>query len=159
MWNVAILTSSDQGSAGRRVDTAGPLIKEAVKDLGTVVDYQLLSDDEEGLVTQLQTWVNGGIDLIMTTGGTGLGPRDNMPEATRRVISREIPGMSEAMRLESMKHTPFGMLSRGVCGQAQQSLIVNFPGSPKAVKELLPVILPVLDHALAIIHGQTDHKN
>ncbi|PSR28206.1 MAG: molybdenum cofactor biosynthesis protein [Sulfobacillus thermosulfidooxidans] len=159
MWKIAVLTSSDQGALGQRVDTSGAYIKDAVRDLGEVVAYQILPDDEKGLVTQLRAWVDAGMDLILTTGGTGLGPRDNMPEATRQVIDREIPGMSEAMRYESLKHTPMGMLSRGVCGQKGRTLIVNLPGSLKAVQELLPVILPVLNHALMVIHGQTEHKN
>ncbi len=159
MWKIAILTSSDKGAAGQREDTSGHFLRESVGGLGTVVDHKILADDEEVLARQLQAWVDQGIDLILTTGGTGLGPRDNMPEATSRVMTREVVGMSEALRYESRKHTPMGMLSRNVCAQAQESLIINFPGSLKAVQELLPVVLPVLDHALSLIHGRTEHKN
>lgn len=159
MWKIAILTSSDQGAAGKREDTSGRFLHESVRTLGTVVDHQVLPDDEDGLAAQLRAWIAQGVDLILTTGGTGVGPRDNMPEATRRVMTREIIGMSEALREESRKHTPLGMLSRNVCAQADDTLIINFPGSLKAVQELLPVVLPVLDHALSLIHGQTEHKN
>ncbi|MCL4351415.1 MAG: MogA/MoaB family molybdenum cofactor biosynthesis protein [Firmicutes bacterium] len=159
MWKIAILTSSDRGAAGEREDTSGRFLRESMKELGTLMDQKILPDDEETLVSQLQSWVDQGIDLILTTGGTGLGPRDNMPEATRRIMTREVVGMSEALRDESRKHTPMGMLSRNVCAQAHDTLIINFPGSLPAVRQLFPVVFPVLDHALSLIHGMTEHKN
>ena len=98
------------------------------------------------------------VNLIVTTGGTGLGPRDNTPEATQSVIEREVPGMAEAMRAESLKATPMAMISRGVCGVRSSTLIINLPGSPKAVKETFAVISPVLSHALDLLAGKTSHR-
>ncbi len=158
MWRIAVLTSSDQGAAGLRADESGALLRTALQALGEICAEAIVPDDEEKLTQQMQQWVSQHIDLIVTTGGTGLGPRDVTPEATRRVIDRELQGMAEAMRQESLKHTPMGMLSRAVCGQAGQTLIVNMPGSPRAVRELLPLILPVLPHALNLIHGNTQHE-
>jgi molybdenum cofactor synthesis domain-containing protein len=98
------------------------------------------------------------VNLIITTGGTGLGPRDNTPEVTQELLEREAPGLAEAIRAESLKHTPMGMLSRGVCGVRSDALIVNLPGSPKAVRESFEVIRPVLNHAVALMLGRTSHE-
>jgi len=98
------------------------------------------------------------VNLILTTGGTGLGPRDNTPEATRRIIEREAPGISEAMRVETLKQTPMAMISRGVSGVCSSTLVINLPGSPKAVRESFAVIKPVLPHAIDLLAGKTEHK-
>ncbi|POB11893.1 molybdenum cofactor biosynthesis protein B [Sulfobacillus sp. hq2] len=158
MWTIAILTSSDQGATGKRADESGAILATHLEQVGKVVERKILPDEEELLAQQMQKWIDQGIDLILTTGGTGLGPRDVTPEATRRVIDRDISGIAEALRQESMRHTPMGMLSRGIAGQAKMTLIINLPGSPRAIEELLPVIFPVLDHAMHLIHGQTTHE-
>ncbi|MBX5467783.1 MAG: MogA/MoaB family molybdenum cofactor biosynthesis protein [Firmicutes bacterium] len=154
---IAVLTASDAGARGEREDTSGQVLREGLARVGRVVASRIEPDDEERLVAVLRQWVAEGIGLIATTGGTGLGPRDVTPEATRRVIEREVPGIAEEMRRVSASITPFGMLSRGVVGVAGQSLIINFPGSPKACRELLPVVLPILPHALDLLAGRTHH--
>ncbi len=154
---VAVLTSSDAGSRGERADLSGQRLVELTGAVGELADYQVLPDEPDQLENQLRQWVGQAVDLVVTTGSTGLGPRDVMPEVTRRVIDREIPGMSESMRAESLRHTPLGMLSRQVVGVAQNTLIINFPGSPKAIEELWPVVAPVISHAVDLIHGHTRH--
>ncbi len=154
----AILTLSDQGAAGRRQDTSGPLIRERLAGLGIEVTELLIRpDDPEVIVGQLRAWVDVGIALVVTTGGTGFGPRDNTPEATRRVIEREAPGLAELMRAEGLRKTPMAALSRGLCGIAGRTLIVNLPGSERAVSENLDALAPVLPHALQLIGGDTEH--
>ncbi len=152
-----VLTLSDKGALGEREDLAGPLIKEAlVREGFQVLAYRILPDDYEEILVVLVDWVDRkGLDLIITTGGTGLSPRDVTPEATKAAIEKEVPGIAEAIRAEGMKHTPYAMLSRGVAGIRKQSLIINLPGSPKAVEEALPVITPVLKHALEKLKGST----
>jgi molybdenum cofactor synthesis domain-containing protein len=123
------------------------------------VDSNVLSDDLEALVQTLKEFAERqDVNLIVTTGGTGLGPRDNTPEATRQVIEREAPGIAEAIRTESLKMTPMAMISRGVCGVRAGTLIINLPGSPKAVQESFAVIAPVLPHAIDLLEGRTAHK-
>jgi molybdenum cofactor synthesis domain-containing protein len=123
------------------------------------VDRKILSDDLEPLAQTLRAFADReDVNLIVTTGGTGLGPRDNTPEATKRVIEREVPGIAEAIRAESLKVTPMAMISRGVCGVRSATLIVNLPGSPKAVKETFAVIAPVLSHAMDLLAGRTRHQ-
>ncbi len=155
---VAVLTSSDAGARGEREDTSGRWLSEKAETLGTVVAYTILPDEASRLEKTLWTWVGDHVDLILTTGSTGLGPRDVMPEVTRRVIDREIPGIAEAMRAESVRHTPFGMISRGLAGAAGQTLIINFPGSPKALEETWPVVEPVIPHLVRLLHGETRHE-
>jgi molybdopterin adenylyltransferase len=155
MFKVVILTISDRGSKGEREDSSGPLIREMVKDLpAEVIYYKIIPDEKEKIIQALKQSVDQlKADLILTTGGTGLSPRDVTPDATWEVIEKEIPGFSEAMRAESLKKTPHAMISRAVTGIRGSSLIVNLPGSPKSVKENLSVILPALPHALSKLKG------
>jgi molybdenum cofactor synthesis domain-containing protein len=153
MMKVAILTVSDRGSRGERKDTSGPAIEKMMKRMDAeVISCDILPDEKEGIRKKLIALCRKA-DLVLTTGGTGVSPRDVTPEATREVIQQEIPGMAEAMRIHSMKKTPYGMLSRAVAGVRNRTLIVNLPGSPKAVRENLGAILPCLPHAVAKIQG------
>uniref|UniRef100_A0A7C2I216 MogA/MoaB family molybdenum cofactor biosynthesis protein n=1 Tax=Ammonifex degensii TaxID=42838 RepID=A0A7C2I216_9THEO len=155
MYRVAVVTVSDKGAHGEREDLSGQTVKELVEAQGwRVEDSRIVSDDPEAVTETLLVLVKAGIDLVLTTGGTGLGPRDNTPEATLAVIEREVPGLAEAMRLETFKVSPRAILSRGVAGIRGKTLIVNLPGSPRAVQECLTVILPVLGHGLAVLTGR-----
>ncbi|HET6976042.1 MAG TPA: MogA/MoaB family molybdenum cofactor biosynthesis protein [Pyrinomonadaceae bacterium] len=158
--HAVVITVSDACSRGEREDTSGKTLVQLLSDLGAdIIETRILSDDLEPLVQSLyELTERDDVNLIMTTGGTGLGPRDNTPEATQAVIEREAPGISEAIRAESLKVTPMAMLSRGVCGVRSGTLIVNLPGSPKAVKESFAVVAPVLAHALDLIAGRTAHR-
>jgi len=153
----AILTISDKGSRGEREDQSGPEIESAITDLPALIAARDVVADEAPLISEklIDYADNMGIDLIVTTGGTGVTPRDVTPEATRAVIHRELPGMSEAMRAESLKKTPYAMISRAVCGVRGASLIINLPGSPRAVRENLAVVLPALVHTILKIKGST----
>jgi len=151
----AIITMSDKGSAGLRDDQSGKAIREMIADIGFSVDhYEILPDEKELISESLKRLSDAGnIDIILTTGGTGVAPRDVTPEATLAVINCVLPGMAEAMRAESLKKTPHAMISRAVAGIRKQTLIVNLPGSPKAVRENLAVILPALSHTIEKIKG------
>jgi molybdopterin adenylyltransferase len=157
MIHAAIITLSDKGSQGEREDESGTIIRELITGIGAVVDhYEILPDEQAGIIAALKRLSDSGvIDLIITTGGTGVAPRDVTPEATRAVIDRELPGMAEAMRAESFRKTPRAMISRAVAGIRKQTLIVNLPGSPRAVRENLAVLLPALPHAIEKIKGDT----
>ena len=146
---------SDSGAKGEREDKAGPEIVKAMEDLGYKVgETHIVSDDREGLAKLMAEIADGGrAQLILTTGGTGFSPRDNTPEATMDVAEKMVPGIPEAMRAYSMTITPRGMLSRGTAAIRKQTLIVNLPGSPKAVRENLEVLVPALGHGIEILIG------
>ncbi|MBN1944095.1 MAG: MogA/MoaB family molybdenum cofactor biosynthesis protein [Bradymonadales bacterium] len=152
----AIVTLSDRASSGESEDLSGPLIAKLLEESFQCrqISYQVLPDEEMKLAAHLVTLCDEEIvDLILTTGGTGLSPRDRTPEATRRVIDREIPGIAEAIRTEGRMHTPHAMLSRAVAGLRGRTLIINLSGSPRAVQEQMAVIRPILDHALEVASG------
>ena len=156
-YRVGILTLSDKGACGEREDESGTLLSELVSGLGNVLRYQIIADDQDKIVMMLKSWVDDlGLDLILTTGGTGLSPRDVTPQATAAVLDYQVPGMAEAMRAASLEKTSRAMISRVLVGVRQQTLIVNLPGSPKAVKENFEVVLPVLSHALAKLNGDPE---
>jgi len=156
MVTAGILTISDKGSRGEREDESGRAIKKLLAPLNArLVKYDIVPDEMEIISQKLIQWADEeGIDLIVTTGGTGLSPRDVTPEATLAVVERIVPGLAETMRAESLKKTPMAMLSRGVAGIRRGSLIINLPGSPKAVQECLEVILPALPHAMEVLKGE-----
>jgi molybdopterin adenylyltransferase len=160
---IGILTISDSVAQGGRADLSGQAIRELVTAApleGIVAQQLVVPDDYEQITAILRRWADDlHLELVLTTGGTGLGPRDITPEATRAVIEREAPGIAEAIRAESLRHTPFGMLSRGIAGARGRTLIINLPGSPKAVRESLQAILPALPHAVALLTGAfTQHS-
>ena len=156
MFKVGIITASDKGAAGQRVDESGAVIRDLVTEQGYIVtSYRLVPDDRILISKQIVELAdNDCVDLIVTTGGTGFSPRDWTPEATRDVIHREAQGIAEAIRAYSLTITPKAMLSRGIAGIRNQCLIINLPGSPKAVRESLEYILPVLPHGLEILRGE-----
>ncbi len=151
-----ILVISDKGWRGERLDDSGRVAQEVVSQLGMeIAKYEVVPDEAEVISGKLVEWCDEvGLDLIVTSGGTGLSPRDVTPEATLAVIEKPIPGLTEAMRMDTMKKKPEAILSRAVAGSRGKCLIVNLPGSPKAVKECLEVIMPVLPHALEVIGGR-----
>jgi len=155
MFTVGILICSDKGSRGERVDESGAVIKKSLSTLDAVVArYEVIPDEKTLIAAKLTEWADvDSLDLVFTSGGTGLSPRDWTPEATLSILDRIAPGIPEAMRAESMKKTPRAMLSRAVAGTRGRCLIVNMPGSPKAVQECLEVILPALSHGIEILRG------
>ena len=159
MMKIGIITVSDRCSEGKREDKSGPLIRQMVESLGEVIKYEIIPDEKAPVrgaikeaVDQLKT------DLVLTTGGTGVSFRDVTPEATREVVEKEIPGFGELMRQKSFKITPLAVLSRATAGTRGKSLIINLPGSPKAAKECLEIILPLIPHTLDMIKGK-GHEN
>ncbi len=154
-----VITASDACARGEREDKSGELLIELLTEINAhVVAKEILNDDLEPLSDKLRQYADRpDVNLIITTGGTGFGPRDNTPEATRRILEREAPGLSEAMRIETLKNTPMAMITRGVSGIRQGAVILNLPGSPKAVREHFEVIKPVLGHVIDLLSGQTRH--
>ena len=155
-----VITVSDRCARGESEDLSGEALAGLLTEAGAeVVAREILSDDLEPLAAALRTYADReDVNLVVTTGGTGLSPRDNTPEATRSVIEREVPGLSEAMRAETLKRTPTAMLSRGVCGTRSGALVINLPGSPKGVRECFAVVRPVLAHAVALVAGRTHEE-
>ena len=149
----AVVTISDACSRGEREDASGAALRELLGTVADVLESRVISDDQALIELTLRELAAAGMDLILTTGGTGLGPRDVTPEATLAVVERLVPGLAEAIRQESLRKTPHAMLSRGVAGVVGRTLIVNMPGSPRAVRECFAVIVPVLPHAVHIMAG------
>jgi molybdopterin adenylyltransferase len=151
----AIITVSTSVAEGRNEDRSGAELAELAAAVGaSITAREVVADDARAIEDVLRRFVDAGVSLIFTTGGTGLTPDDVTPEATRAVIERDAPGFAEAMRAESLNHTPLGILTRGVSGIAGQTLIINFPGNPKAVRELFPVIAPTLEHVVTTLHHE-----
>ena len=158
-FRVGILTVSDKGSRGQRADTSGGAIRELLAGLALVEQYEVVPDEQDVIAGRLRAWADEErLDLILTSGGTGLSPRDVTPEATLAVIDRLVAGMAEAMRQAGLSATPMAMLSRAVVGVRGRTLIVNLPGSERGVRQNLATLLPVLPHALETLRGEAgDH--
>jgi len=159
MVTVGILTISDKGSRGERRDDSGMAIRDIMSPLGQMVKYEIVPDEVDIIAGKLTEWADeGSVDIILTTGGTGLGPRDVTPEATLSVIDKVVPGFTEAMRIKAFGATPFAILSRAVAGVRGKCLIINLPGSPRAVRECLEIVSPTISHAVEILRGEvTEH--
>jgi molybdenum cofactor synthesis domain-containing protein len=156
MFTGGILTISDKGSRGERQDESSEAIRKCLTSLEIHWErYAIVPDERESIENKLREWADeANLDLILTTGGTGLSPRDITPEATLAILDRIAPGFTEVMRIETLKKTPLAMLSRAVAGIRKNTLIINLPGSSKAVEECLEVILPVLPHAIETLRGE-----
>jgi molybdenum cofactor synthesis domain-containing protein len=161
MITVGILTISDKGARGQRQDASGPLIRERISTIGgTVVKYEIVPDEHGEIAATLTGWADGGgVDVILTTGGTGLSERDVTPEATLSIVDKDVPGFGEAMRMKTLEKTPMAVLSRAAAGIRGKCLIINLPGNLRAVGECLNVIMPAIPHAVEIIKGEvTEHS-
>jgi molybdopterin adenylyltransferase len=158
VFTAAVLTLSDKGSRGEREDLSGKILAEMLASISGKVDsYEVIPDDRQLIAEKLIYYADHlGVDVIATTGGTGVGPRDVTPDATRAVIDKEIPGMAEAMRLAGLQKTPFAMISRAVVGCRGKTLIINLPGSPKGVRENLEAIMKAIPHTVEKLKGDPD---
>ena len=154
--HAVVITVSDRCARGEQEDKSGPVLIGLLREMkAEIVAAEVLSDDLEPLANKLRAYMDqSDVNLVVTTGGTGVAPRDNTPEATRAVIEREVPGLAEAMRIKTMNQTPTAVLSRAVCGIRSGALIVNLPGSPAGVRECFAVIEPVLRHTVALLAGR-----
>jgi molybdenum cofactor synthesis domain-containing protein len=161
MFRLGILTISDKGSRGEREDVSGQAIRDSLSFLvdSYIAKYEVVPDERDVIADKLANWADEeSVDIILTTGGTGLSQRDVTPEATMSILDKVVPGFAEAMRAKTFSSTPMSMLSRAVAGIRGKCLIINLPGSPKAVRECLSVVLPVIPHAMEIIRGEiTEH--
>lgn len=157
-FRAALIVLSDRAASGERADTCIPLMKERLGPAYSIVRERILPDDPAALQAELIDLADAGsADLVLTSGGTGLGPRDRTPEATAAILDYEVPGIPEAIRAASVPNVKTAMLSRALAGVRHRTLIVNFPGSPKAVGESLDIVLPVLPHALELLAGRVVH--
>jgi len=156
MFSVGVITISDGVWRGERTDESGKAIQDSLSGVDSrVVKYEVIPDEAKIISSKLSEWADeGSMDVILTTGGTGLAPRDVTPEATLSIVDKVVPGLAEGMRIQTFAKTPFSMLSRAAAGVRKKCLIINLPGSPKAVRECLEVILPVIPHAVQIIKGE-----
>ncbi|MEW6620136.1 MAG: molybdopterin adenylyltransferase [bacterium] len=158
MIKVGILTISDKGAKGERKDKSGKVIAEIIARLnGEVIEYKIIPDEKEVIIDSLKSLIDqAGCEMVLTTGGTGLSPRDVTPEATSEVIEKEVLGFGEIMRTIGFKYNPHALLSRAIAGVRKQSLIINLPGSPKAVRECLELILPAIPHGIEVLKGKVE---
>ena len=155
-YTAAIITISDKGSRGEREDKSGPFLADMLKSSYNIADMIIVPDEADQIAGAIRELVDERrIDLIITSGGTGLSNRDVTPEATRMVVEKELPGFAEIMRIESYKITPHGIISRAICGTRKESIILNLPGSPKAATECLTFVMAALPHALDKLKGDT----
>jgi molybdopterin adenylyltransferase len=160
MFSLGIITISDKAWRGERADKSGQVIRDSFSAVDCqVVKHEVIPDEADIIAQKLAQWADqGSLDVIITTGGTGLGPRDVTPEATLAIVDKVVPGLAEMMRVQSFSITPFSLLSRAVAGVRKKCLIINLPGSPKGVKECLEIILPLIPHAVEVIKGEvTEH--
>jgi len=161
MFNAGILTISDKGSRGQRHDESSQVIRKSLSRFdSSVARYEIIPDEADVIRQRLAEWADAGdVDIIITTGGTGLSQRDVTPEATLAIVDKVVPGFAEAMRIKTFSATPTAILSRATAGVRGKCLIINLPGSPKAVRECLEVVLPAIPHAIEIIKGEvTEHS-
>lgn len=161
MISIAILTVSDSACADTRQDTSGPALRQRCEEAGWLVKATaVVPDDQESIAVRLKAWADSGdVSLILTTGGTGVAARDVTPEGTRTVLEREIPGIPELLRLKGVEQTKFSVLSRGLAGIRNRSLIINLPGSPRGALHGLQLIEPLVPHLIDLLQGKTEHKD
>ena len=161
MFGLAVLTVSTSGSQGNRDDSSGQAIKELMEgDDFEIVRYEIVTDDKDTISAKFIEWAHADdVDIIISTGGTGLGRYDVTPEACLAILDKEVPGMAEAMRAKTLQFTPMAMISRSVAGIRSNTLIITLPGSTKAVKECLDVVMPVIPHSLELLHRESVNEH